>query len=170
MSPSSRFVTMLVLASIVLTGCGGKPPRSLHEPAGGFSYDPPAGWTVSEMPGMKYRIAVGPVQQEFASNINVVDEAFAGSLADYVDANVSMIEKVLASPRILKRDDFQTADLSSASRVVIEDEQQGRALRQTFYFFDGGRRKYVATCSTLADGADALDATFEASMKTFRVD
>jgi hypothetical protein len=170
MSPSIRFATSLALASLLLTGCGGKAPRSLHEAAGGFSYDPPAGWTVSEFPGLKYRVATGPVQNGFASNINVVDEAFAGSLADYVEMNVSMIQKVIVSARVVRREEFQTADLAPASRVIVEDEQQGRRLRQSFYFFDGGRRKYVASCSTGVDGADALDASFEASMKTFRTD
>jgi hypothetical protein len=170
MSTRARCVAWLVLASALLAGCGGKPPRSFHESAGGFSFDPPAGWTASEVPGLKYRVVVGPAKDGFSPNINVVDEGFGGPLAEYIDKNVSALQAAFKDPRIVRREDFRTADDQAAGRVVVEDEQQGRSLRQTFYFFGGKSRKYVATCTALADGADAWDPAFESSMKTFRID
>lgn len=79
---------------IFLTGCGGKPPRGHYEKAGGFSYDPPKGWQIIQLPGLKYRIAHGPTENEFAPNINVVDEAFMGTLAEYVDLNLENMKKM----------------------------------------------------------------------------
>jgi hypothetical protein len=37
------------------------------------------------------------------------------------------------------------------------------------YFFEGGNRKYVLTCSALAEDGEALDAVFEESAMTFRI-
>ena len=50
------------------------------EQAGGFSLRAPKGWQFREFPGMKYQIAFGPAAKSFSPNINVVDEAYGGSL------------------------------------------------------------------------------------------
>src|SRR5437870_2673979 len=99
-----------VLTLTVLAGCGGKPPRGHYEKTGGFSYDPPEGWQVVQFPGLKYSISRGPTESEFASNINVVDETFSGSLAEYVDLNVENMKKMFTDFTVLKREDFQTED------------------------------------------------------------
>ena len=164
-----RCVAPVALVAATLAGCGREPPRSLHESAGRFSYDPPPGWTVGEYPGMKYRIAAGPEKAGFSPNINVVDEAFAGPLPEYIDANVAMLQRVFEDPEVIRREDFQTADMDPAARLVVENPQHGRDLRQTFYFFDGKSRKYVVTCTALSADADAWDAVFESSMKSFRI-
>src|SRR6266481_3355461 len=114
--------TILTLA-IFLAGCGGKPPRAHYEKAGGFSYDPPQGWQIITFPGLKYRISHGPTQNGFAPNINVIDEPFRGTLAEYVDLNLVTMKKMFVDARLLKRDDFQTEDDHPATRVVFEDNQ-----------------------------------------------
>ena len=169
MSMMKRLGAVALLLTIVCGGCRGKARRQHYEKAGRFSYDPPETWQIVEFPGLKYRISHGPRQNEFAPNINVVDEAFAGPLADYVDANLENMEKFFVRLDILKREDFQTEDGQAGVRVITENEQQGRRLRQTFHFFGEGNRKYVATCTALAEGGEALDGVFEKSMKTFRI-
>jgi hypothetical protein len=48
---------------LACAGCGSEAdPRSLHEPSGGFSYEPPPGWEVAQLPGMKYRVAHGEAE------------------------------------------------------------------------------------------------------------
>jgi hypothetical protein len=154
---------------IFFVGCGGKAPREQFEKAGGFSYDPPKGWQVVEFPGLKYRSAHGPAENGFAPNINVVDETFAGSLAEYVDGNLATLKKMFTDFKLLKREDFQTEDGLPATRLVVEDNQQGRSLRQSFCFFGNSTRKYVVTCTALAERGESLDALFAQSMKTFRL-
>ena len=163
--------------AILVSGCNNKqpgagankPPRAQYEQAGGFSYDPPKGWETVNFSGLKYRVSHGPVANGFAPNINVVDESFAGSLKEYVDGNLANMKNAFADLTIRKREDFQTEDGLSATRVITENKQQGRLLRQTFCFFGESKRKYVATCTTLADGGEVLDGTFAESMRTFRL-
>jgi hypothetical protein len=162
------FVAILTLA-IVVAGCGGKPRRGHYEQAGGFSYDPPKGWQITQFPGLKYRISHGPAEHEFAPNINVLDESFVGSLAEYVDLNLGKMKDMFTGFTLLKREDFQTEDGLPGTRLVVEDKQQGRALRQTFCFFSNSTRKYVVTCTALAEGGESLDGLFAQSMRTFRV-
>jgi len=153
---------------VLCVGCGGKSPRQHYEKAGAFSYDPPAGWQAREFPGLKYRVTYGARTNEFAPNINVIDETFSGTLAAYVDANLEVMRKLFTRLTVVSRKEFKTQDGQPVIRVVTQDEQQGRALRQTLFFFSNSSRKYIATCTTLADGGEGLDSTFEKSMTSFR--
>jgi hypothetical protein len=142
--------------------------RRHTEKAGGFSFSPPANWTVREFPGLKYKVVVGPVRASFASNINVVDEPFKGTLDDYVKANIGAMRMRFKKFKLEDQGDFKTTSGLRGARLVTESEQGGRLLRQTFYIFGTADTKYVVTCSTLAEGGKTLDPLFERSMKTFR--
>lgn len=170
MSTTSNLLNLILMLAFVCGGCGGsKAPRAAYEKAGEFSYDPPQGWQVVELGGLKYRVSAGPSENDFAPNINVVDERFGGSLSEYVDLNLQTLKKTFVDFKVIKREDFQTEDGLAAIRVVAEDTQQNKRLRQTFCFFGNSNRKYVATCTALAEGGEKLDDLFGQSMKTFRI-
>ena len=160
-------VIAFLLALTAVVGCNTRKPGALNEEAGGFSYDPPAGWAIKEMPGLKYRIAAGPASGGFAPNINVVDAPSPGSLDAFADGNVEEAKRILRA-QVLVREPFTTASGEKAVRAVLVSQQLGFSLRQTFYIFGSPSHKYVVTCSALANGGEALDATFAASMKTFQ--
>ena len=119
-----RILAVVLTVSLVCVGCGGKPPRQHYEKAGAFSYDPPSGWQVIEFQGLKYRICHGPRENEFAPNISVIDEAFSGALAAYVDANllnmanVQNTEEAFVNMKVLSREDFKTQDNESAVKIL----------------------------------------------------
>jgi hypothetical protein len=171
MNTTGNLFKLILTLVFVCGGCGGgsKAPRAAYDKAGGFSYDPPQGWRVVEFPGLKYRVSAGPTENGFAPNINVVDEKFSGSLSEYVELNLTTLKKMFVDFKVIKREDFQTDDGVAATRVVCEDTQQGQHLRQTFCFLENSSRKYVVTCSALADGGEKLDALFAQSTKTFRI-
>jgi hypothetical protein len=140
------------------------------EPAGGFSFSAPEGWQFREIPGMKYQFAIGPVSNSFSPNINIVDELYNGSLKNYVNANYDTLAKLFVQFKLLKRDGFVTASGIKGERMVTTSLQQNFLLRQTFYFLQGAKGKYfVVTCSTLAEGGEAVDAVFEESIRTFEI-
>ncbi len=143
-------------------------PRRHVEAAGGFSFVPPEDWKIQDIPGMKFKAAIGPSAAGFASNITIVDEQFSGSLDAYVKQNVAVLQKVFKKYNLVQQNDFKTTAGEEGARLVTKNEQQGRLLRQTFYFFGRGDTKFVITCSTLAEGGEKLDPVFETSIKTFR--
>jgi hypothetical protein len=145
------------------------PNSILHEESGGFSYMPPPGWTIAEFPGLKYRIAHGPAHAGFSPNIVVVDEHFSGTLEEYVDANLVNMRQLLQKLKVLQRQNFSTKSGEPATRVLTENVQTDRLLRQTFFFLGSADRKYVLTCTALADGGEIHDLEFSASAETFRV-
>ncbi len=142
----------------------------LVEPEGGFSYVPPDGWMAYRLPGLKYRIVSAPIQAGGAPNINAADEFFAGSLEEYVKANLATLQRVMPEFRIVKQEDFQTTAGLPSVRLVAEVKQNGINLRQSYYFFGNGNTKYVVVCTTRRDGGEELDPIFEASMKSFRLE
>ena len=138
------------------------------EDAGGYSLQAPKGWQFREFPGMKYQFAFGPASNSFSPNINVVDEAYSGSLQSYVDANKDTLSRVFVKFKLHQRSKFVTASGINGEKLVTTSMQQKHLLRQTFYFFPGLNGKYfVVTCSTLAKGGEALDPVFEESIRTF---
>jgi len=142
-------------------------------PDGMFSFSSPNGWVWREIPGRKYKVAFGELVGDFAPNINVVDEAFSGTLDAYVDGSLKILpvgyEKLgYKNFKVLSRGVFTTTSGQAGVRIVFESEINGRALRQTQFFFDGkDGRKLVVTCTTLAPGGEELDSVFEKSLKTF---
>jgi hypothetical protein len=141
------------------------------EKAGGFSLIPPEEWQVREFPGLKFKILMGPPAAGFAPNINVVDEAFEGTLETYVKNTVAVLPKAFKKKfKLLKQEEFKTTAGLAGSRLVVENEQQDNLMRQTFYIFAGDKRMFVVTCTALADGGEKHDMTFEGSLKTFRFD
>lgn len=170
MTRIGRRGVLIATLALAALGCGaGKPPRSLHEPEGGFSFDPPPGWQVSSMPGAAYRVCLGPEERQFTPNINVVRETFVGSLDEYVAANLRSLEQQHAAMNLLRRENFRTRDGERGVRLIMDNDWGGRLLRQTFFVFASGTRHYIVTCTALADGGDALDQVFADSIATFRL-
>lgn len=138
---------------------------------GFFSYVPPSDWKVSELPGLKFKISIGLPVNGIAPNIVVADEAYDKSLDDYAKVNTATIQKLFRDLKILGQNDFVTSDGTRAIKEVIEryDDLAKRRLRQTFYFYDAGNKKLVATCTGVPEAASAQDLVCDASMKTFTV-
>lgn len=145
------------------------PNRNFDE-EGGFSFVRPEGWQLTDIPGLDYEGAIGPSSNGFAPNITVVDETFGGTLDEYVEANVETLQSSFEGFQIVDQGDFRPNEGDNAVRLATESMQQGTRLRQTFYFFDAGSKKFVLTCSRLPSGQEAVDAACDESMETFRVE
>lgn len=159
-NPGSRF--------LVPSSQGGD-THILFEQSGGFSFNPPPNWQAVEFPGLKYRIAQGPPESGFTPNIVVVDEKYSGTLPHYVEANLVNMELLLQNLKVLQRQNLRTDDGEPVVRVLTENFQQGRLLRQTFYFLGSGDRKFVLTCTALADGGEKYDQVFLTSAESFQI-
>ena len=48
------------------------------------------------MPGYKYKFAFGPTSNEFTPNINISDEAYEGTLDEFVAAVISAMSNFLS--------------------------------------------------------------------------
>jgi hypothetical protein len=140
------------------------------EREGGFSYQPPRGWRIANIPGIKYKFAFGPPQDGFAPNMNFVDEAHSGSLQNYVDANLKVMQSIKGFEKI-NQTTFRTEAGKTAIKLTTQAEQNGKMVRQIYYFFEASRdKKLVVTGSAPARGKEELDRIFDESVSTLIFD
>lgn len=173
MSQKTKSVIICILFFIT-NGCAQNSRQPYTAPGDEFSYLPPEHWVMREAPGQKYKLAVGQPSSGFAPNINIVDEYAPVALDDYVAGNLRVMPQMyermgINDLRVLSQTDFTTDFQQRGMRVITESEMNGKRTRQTFYFFDGkDGKKFVVTCSVLAEGGESYDKLFDASMKTFK--
>jgi hypothetical protein len=145
-------------------------PNRHYELSGGFSYVPPSGLELVESSRIQYKIAREPAAEDFAGNMNVVDEEFRGSLDAYVTTSVENMSTYFEGFRQISQDEFQPAEGPPGVRLVVENVQSGRTLHQVFYFFGAAERKFVVACTRLAEAGEEFDVVCEESVKTFRIE
>ena len=139
-----------------------------YEPAGSFSYSPPAGWEMVKASSLAYKVAVGPEMDGFAANLTVVDEPFGGSLDEYVSSAMDGLSQYFENFKVISQEEFEPEEGPPGVRIVAENVQGGRILHQRFYLLDAGTNKFVVTCTRLAGAAEELDTACEESVRTFR--
>lgn len=147
-----------------------------YEPAGGFSFCPPAGWEKVSAQSQKYTVHILHADDGLVWNILVKDYDFDGTLEEFVSQNMLAFTRLneagkLKNYKSLGKSEFTTNEKSKVIKSAIEQELNGRMLRQTFYSFDGpsGRKVYL-TCTVLAAEADKYEKALDESAKTFRVE
>jgi len=164
-------ITSIGLLLLSFTACRNATATGKAEqenPDQNVSFDFPPGWEQQAVPGQTVKFVIGPASKEFAPNINVVSEPYDGTLDEYAKLTVEQLPKTTPGIKILKQDKFKTANGLDCIRLITENQQGASKLRQTCFLFDNGAKKYVITCSALAEGGEKLDPVFEASMKTFK--
>jgi len=133
-----------------------------------FSYCPPLNWTVTEFPGLKYKVVIGPTIEDFAMNIVFVDEEYNGNLSNYVSENLYQLYSFFPEYQLLDRSGFRTYSGITGERVIINNRQLGYFLRQIFYFLPLKNNKYVViTCTVVDSIAAEYLSIFEESIKNW---
>lgn len=132
-------------------------------------FTPPKDWEKKDVPNLKDPAYVGPVDDGFAPNMNLVRDDYKGDLKQFADRNVENLKKVFPNAKVLKQEEFKPGAGAAGIRVITENTVQGKKLKQTFYLFADGDRKFIVTCSQSADGKN-LDMVFEESLKTWKIE
>lgn len=142
--------------------------RRHTELLGGFSYVPPLGWQMRELPGLKYKAAFAPATSNSGANLIFLDELNPARLETYVALNLAMMKQLWPNLTVISQEWFETDAGQWAIKVVVQNTQYNQNLQQTLYFFNGGTKKVVATYTRLANQGAELDAKSDASMQSFR--
>jgi hypothetical protein len=167
---------LLIFALLALAPARPSVGERYHEPAGGFSLCPPAGWVVREMPGQKFKVQLLLSGETPVANVIAKEMEFDGSLEEFVDGNLGLLSEMsqagrLKGYKLLGRSELKTDAGAKALKAVAEQEIRGRLLRQTYYSFDGAAgRKIFLTCTTAAAAGDEYDKALDESAKTFRLE
>lgn len=121
----------------------------------------PSSWTLGKVPGFSNDFGFGPVHNEFGTNVNIVAEKFAGTLPQYVKANMKSLKMVMKGFRLVSREDLK-ATSGIALTKLVSDTNMMQPLRQVFYLGKGQSGYYfVITCSVDPSASNQLEPIFE---------
>jgi hypothetical protein len=131
------------------------------EESRGFLIYPPESWQAINYPGLKFKAIIGPVENDFAPNINFVEEANPfRSFFTYADVAANNMRE--AGTKVITRGQFTTDSGMDAVRIETNTEK----ILQVYYLFDTGQKIFTVTCSApLQSGSDYV-AIFDNSVKT----
>jgi len=136
---------------------------------GALSIATPKNWELKDVEGL-LQIAVGPIEDGFATNIALAKDAFPGSLKEYAASNIAYCEKTAKEFKKVGESEVKL-DAGDAIRLVTTSEQEGKHFRQVFYLLKhpaGGQ--LTLTCTTLAEKNDGFDTLFESIAKSLKFD
>jgi hypothetical protein len=155
-----RKALVVLLLSFVLLGFGfGQ--ESYVDPSGGFALALPEGWSLQDFKGLKYKIIVGPIENQFATNVTIVEDAFDGDQETYVENGFSGLENAFENFQMVESGDFETDSGMAGKKVVISFTQKGAAIWQAFYIFNNETRYFLVVCSSLVGNHEDFDAIFD---------
>jgi hypothetical protein len=140
----------------------------LVEKQGGFEIYGPKTWEITDV-GLKYKVLMGPTENQFTLNINFSDEAYNGPIADYIDATIDLLPQFFSNFTVVERDDFTTNDGLTGVKMVTQANLNQIAVRQRMYFFLNGKDKImIITASSSQINGENYDDIFDKSVKTFK--
>jgi hypothetical protein len=138
-----------------------------YETNGNFSICPPKGWSVAELPGLKYKIYYDRPINSFSPNIGIVDEYFEGSLDEYIRLSDQNMQIIYPDAEFINNIPFRTNSGINGRKQILLTANSGRLLKQIFYIFSNGSMKFVITCSVPNGSSQNYEKIFDESVKTF---
>lgn len=192
-------LTILIAAIFTLStaACGSvtkpnSPPGKLHEEAAGFSVDPPDGWEIGlshsivthvevsvdlpdgweigEKPKKGLRGASAPAGTPSYSNLVISEEQHTGTTAEYATKTIAVLQKFFEGTTVVKNEAFTSDSGVTGTKFVVAMDVIGQKLRQSWYVFPKTGSVIACTFNTQQEGGEAMDAVFDKSMKTFRLE
>jgi len=136
---------------------------------GGFSMSMPRGWQPMDV-GLKYSAIIGNTENGFTPNFTFVDDIFAGSISEYIDATLSALGLFYSDLIIINRGNFSTGSGLQGEYVLIQGRLGEISVRQKAYVFPNvkGDGNITITSSAPSINGERFDAIFDECVKTFR--
>jgi hypothetical protein len=156
----------LIFAQFIFAQSG----ERYYENAGNFSYCPPLNWNITEYPGLKYHIILGPVVENTAANINFADEVYSGSLNEYVSLSLAQLGRLIDSLKLISREPFKTNSGIVGEYVIVSSFQYGFYFMQFLYFLQTPNNRYFVISATAVESISAIyQPIFDECIKTFEL-
>lgn len=164
MMPSVSLAVAVLTTLSVASTCHAQ--ETIRSSEAGFELPAPKGWKVTEVGGLKYKVAVSKPTGGFAANIVIVDEAFGGTVSAYAEINKKNAAKFAPGSKFLGRSAFVTKDGTAGVKLAYNTIQQGKSLRQVFYLVPAKNKRMLAiTVSSLAEQGLKYDATADSAVR-----
>lgn len=177
---AGTFALAVLFLGLAACGGGGLPDATKTPPplkanaykiANLCAFEPPKGWTISNVPNQKYPMIAGPASDGFAPIIGVMDEQAAMSLKRYVDLSLEQLPKQVGSMSNQTTTEVDSAEGRPGYRLAYDAMQMGNSLHLIQYCFQGKNNMMIVVTFARKRSQDpGLDLHFDASMQTFRLE
>ena len=137
------------------------------ESSGNFSICPPLNWTAEVIPGLTYRIFMGPQQGNFRPNMNIVDEYYSGSLSEYVSLSTAGFTSIFPDALTILNEPFSTGSGINGKKILAFYSMAGVELCAAQYAFNNENRMYVLTYVSMSSRIVDFINSFDESARTF---
>lgn len=193
MNRMAKMLLSLVALSFVLTACGVSKVEKAeatntpiyleplnpvldddgryHEVEGGFSYIPPQGWAFVQVDGISY-LALAETEQKgrVLNNLIFTDEDYSGSLENYFNASLDMLQQSWPYYEVLQKEQLDTLSGEHIYVVTAKNIIEGLEILQTQFFFDRGSKKLVLTYTSNLDEDPEKVKAVSAFVESLRFD
>ena len=132
----------------------------------GFSIQSPSFPAAAKGSGVTPLIMLGPPENEFSSNVNVMVQETATTRKDY--QKLSRDQFKAAQFKVLSEKET-TVSKKDAMLIEYEGNQQGRDLRWIALAVITGERVYLVTCTALKGDYPKSEAAFKSCIKSFEL-
>lgn len=133
-----------------------------------FSYELPDGFEPKLLPGYLHRPTFGPVDDGFAANIVITEEANQGMLDLITEKGIAQLKEAVEKFELVENNEFQTDDGLQGRVLIMHQEVGGIMVRQHQYLFQTSERIVFLTCSFAKSKKETYDPIFTKAMKTYR--
>lgn len=141
-----------------------------YEPAGGFSYIPPEGWTIEKIPKFEYKMLLGPADPTYTPNVHFQKEVYEGSLNEFVSYSLDRITKARSVVTFVESSTFNTYAGLNGYKAILTNQMDGIPLYYVIYFLDAGREKFGITYSRLFSKDEKFDNVIDATIRSFLIE
>jgi hypothetical protein len=135
---------------------------------GGFSMYAPKDWEIADT-SLKYKILMGPAENNFSPNINFSEEEFTGEVSDYIDACLELLPQIFANFELLERTGFITNGGVQGGRITTQGRLNDIQVRQRIYIIPNKKNTAIIgiTCTISPSMRTRYDAIFDKCVGTF---
>jgi hypothetical protein len=124
---------------------------------GDFTADTPSGWTMSDYPGIKYKVVLAPPENGFTPNIVSNSQPAIMSFDETVEAEINMLGAMIPGIEIHERKEITLPSGLKAVMVLTSSVQSGHHVRQRMYLVDGKKNLFVIACTVAKEHGSKYD-------------
>jgi len=132
------------------------------ETLGGYSIFIPKNWRAIEFSGLKYKMIIGPVENDSRLSLTFEDQIFRGEINKVIDTNIEIWKNIFLEFELIQQNEFVTLKNLKCKRVITKSLQNKCHVRQLFYFlYDNNKKLMVITCTSLIKNINVVDESDE---------
>lgn len=167
MKHASWIWKLLLLLVLPISASAALGPRHV-EAGSGYSFQPPAGWTVIQLPGLPFLTVAGPPADEGVPGLSIHKDEEDRALAVVLAAKRA---EVMGEGQLVVLDTaFNTASGLGGRRLVTTQGTGSEAMRWNYFVLPGrGSSVFIMESMAYGPAAAALDATFMESAMSWEV-